>query len=72
MYGQSKLDGEKIVKQYLDKYFIVRISWVFGIHGNNFVKTMLRLGETHSILRVVDDQIGSPTIQRIYLSCSFL
>lgn len=61
MYGQSKLDGEKIVKQYLDKYFIVRISWVFGIHGNNFVKTMLRLGETHSILRVVDDQIGSPT-----------
>lgn len=61
VYGQSKLDGEKIVKQYLDKYFIVRISWVFGIHGNNFVKTMLRLGETHSILRVVDDQIGSPT-----------
>ena len=61
VYGQSKLDGEKIVKQYLDKYFIVRISWVFGIHGNNFVKTMLRLGETHSILRVVEDQIGSPT-----------
>ena len=61
VYGQSKLDGEKIVKQYLDKYFIVRISWVFGIHGNNFVKTMLRLGESHSILRVVDDQIGSPT-----------
>ena len=61
VYGQSKLDGEKIVKQYLDKYFIVRISWVFGIYGNNFVKTMPRLGETHSILRVVDDQIGSPT-----------
>lgn len=61
VYGQSKLDGEEIVKQYLDKYFIVRISWVFGIHGNNFVKTMLRLGEIHSILKVVDDQIGSPT-----------
>lgn len=61
IYGQSKLDGEEIVQHILDKYFIVRISWVFGKHGNNFVKTMLRLGKIHKKLKVVGDQIGSPT-----------
>ncbi|MBG9553691.1 MAG: dTDP-4-dehydrorhamnose reductase [Bacillota bacterium] len=60
-YGRSKLDGEKVVKQLLDKWFIVRISWVFGINGNNFVKTMLRLAETRNELNVVGDQFGSPT-----------
>ena len=61
VYGQSKLAGEEAVKELLERYFIVRTSWVIGAHGNNFVKTMLRLAETHSELRVVDDQIGSPT-----------
>ena len=61
VYGQSKLDGEFAVTQRLQKYFIVRISWVFGKHGNNFVKTMLRLGKTQESLRVVNDQIGTPT-----------
>ena len=60
-YGRTKLEGEKNVQEILDKYFIVRISWVFGINGVNFVKTMLRLGETHDTLTVVYDQIGSPT-----------
>lgn len=60
-YGQSKLDGEKAVAQALTKFFIVRIAWVFGQHGNNFVKTMLRLAKTHKELRVVCDQIGRPT-----------
>lgn len=60
-YGRSKLAGEEAVIKTLDKYFIVRISWVFGINGKNFVKTMLRLSETKSELKVVDDQIGSPT-----------
>lgn len=60
-YGESKLAGELAVQRLLDKYFIVRISWVFGINGHNFIKTMLKLGETHSELTVVDDQIGSPT-----------
>lgn len=60
-YGMTKLDGEKAVTTTLDKYFIVRISWVFGINGNNFVKTMLRLGKDHDTLTVVSDQIGSPT-----------
>ena len=60
-YGRSKLAGEEAVLQLLDKYFIVRISWVFGINGKNFIKTMLKLSETTSELRVVDDQIGSPT-----------
>ena len=60
-YGRSKLLGEDAVSMILEKYFIVRTSWVFGINGNNFIKTMLRLGETKKSLRVVDDQIGSPT-----------
>lgn len=60
IYGQTKLEGELAVEQ-LDKYFIVRISWVFGLRGKNFITTMLRLGETHDQLSVVDDQIGSPT-----------
>ncbi len=59
-YGQSKLDGENIVKE-LQKYFIVRISWVFGINGGNFVKTMVRLSNERDKLTVVDDQYGSPT-----------
>ena len=60
-YGRSKLAGEEAVLKLLDKYFIVRISWVFGINGKNFVKTMLRLSETKDKLTVVNDQIGSPT-----------
>lgn len=61
VYGQSKYDGELEVQRLLEKYFIVRISWVFGINGNNFIKTILRLGETRNALTVVADQIGSPT-----------
>ena len=61
VYGETKLAGELAVKKLLEKYFIVRISWVFGINGNNFIKTMLKLGETHKELNVVADQIGSPT-----------
>lgn len=60
-YGRSKLAGELAVQSLLEKYFIVRISWVFGKNGNNFVKTMLRLTETKAELSVVCDQIGSPT-----------
>ncbi len=60
-YGRSKLAGEMVVQSFLEKYFIVRTSWVVGQHGNNFVKTMLKLAETHKELSVVDDQIGSPT-----------
>ena len=60
-YGRSKLAGELAVQSLLDRYFIVRISWVFGKNGNNFVKTMLRLAETKTELNVVCDQIGSPT-----------
>jgi dTDP-4-dehydrorhamnose reductase len=59
-YGLTKWQGEEFVRTY-DKYFIVRISWVFGLNGNNFVKTMLKLAETHDSINVVDDQIGSPT-----------
>ena len=59
-YGLTKWQGEEFVRAY-EKHFIVRISWVFGLNGNNFVKTMLRLAETHKELAVVDDQIGSPT-----------
>ncbi len=61
VYGRSKLAGELAVQSLLDKYFIVRISWVFGKNGNNFVKTMLRMAETRTELNVVCDQIGSPT-----------
>ncbi len=60
-YGYTKCEGEKIVKSLLQKYFIVRISWVFGQNGNNFVKTMLRLANDRNELSVVSDQIGSPT-----------
>lgn len=61
VYGKTKLEGEIAASSLLDKYFIVRIAWVFGKNGNNFIKTMLRLSETHSELRVVNDQIGTPT-----------
>lgn len=61
VYGKTKLLGEQAVQRILDKYFIVRISWVFGEHGNNFVKTMLRLGKKRKELNVVADQYGSPT-----------
>ena len=61
VYGQSKLDGELTVSSLLEKYFIVRIAWVFGLNGNNFIKTMINLGKTHDTVRVVNDQIGTPT-----------
>ena len=61
VYGESKLAGEQAVVQVLDKYFIVRIAWVFGLNGNNFIKTMLHVGKKHEKLSVVDDQIGTPT-----------
>lgn len=61
MYGQSKLDGELEVARILDKYFIVRIAWVFGRNGKNFIKTMIEVGRKHSVVSVVDDQIGTPT-----------
>ncbi len=61
IYGLTKLEGEYAVKELVEKYFIVRISWVFGKNGNNFIKTMLRLAQTHDSLRVVNDQIGTPT-----------
>lgn len=64
VYGRSKLAGEQAVRELLDAYFIVRISWVFGLNGRNFVRTMLQLSETHDMLTVVDDQIGSPTYTR--------
>lgn len=61
VYGLTKFEGEISVEQNLEKYFIVRIAWVFGLNGNNFIKTMLRLGEEKGSVSVVDDQIGSPT-----------
>lgn len=61
VYGQTKYEGELAVEQYVKKFFTVRIAWVFGIHGKNFIKTMLNLGKTHDKLTVVNDQTGSPT-----------
>lgn len=61
VYGESKLMGEKVVSLNLDKYFIVRIAWVFGVNGNNFIKTMLKVGKKFDTLKVVNDQIGTPT-----------
>ena len=61
VYGQTKLEGELAVSRELEKYFIVRIAWVFGRNGKNFVKTMLNVGKTHDTVRVVNDQIGTPT-----------
>lgn len=61
VYGQSKLDGELAVSSTLDNYFIVRIAWVFGKNGKNFIKTMLNVAKTHNTLKVVNDQIGTPT-----------
>ena len=61
VYGQTKLDGELAVSSILNKYFIVRIAWVFGLNGNNFIKTMLNVGKKYDTVRVVNDQIGTPT-----------
>jgi len=61
VYGQTKLEGELAVKELLEKFFIVRIAWVFGKNGKNFIKTMLNIGQKHPMLRVVRDQIGTPT-----------
>ena len=61
VYGETKYEGEQLVRQNVLKHFIVRISWVFGINGNNFIKTMLKLAETRNELTVVADQFGSPT-----------
>lgn len=64
IYGESKLAGEKYVQEILDKYYIVRTSWVFNINGKNFIETMLRLSKTNNQLSIVNDQIGSPTYTR--------
>lgn len=61
VYGKTKLEGELFVADTLEKYFIVRIAWVFGVNGKNFIKTMLNVGQTHDAVRVVNDQIGTPT-----------
>lgn len=61
VYGQTKLEGELAVSKILEKYFIVRIAWVFGVNGKNFIRTMLNLGKSHEKIRVVNDQIGTPT-----------
>ena len=61
VYGQTKLEGELAVSRNLEKYFIVRIAWVCGVNGKNFIKTMLNVGKTHDTVRVVKDQIGTPT-----------
>ena len=61
VYGKSKLQGELAVAELLERYFIVRIAWVFGLNGKNFIKTMLQVGKTHDEVRVVNDQIGTPT-----------
>ncbi len=60
-YGETKLMGEQAVSETLEKFFIVRIAWVFGLNGKNFIKTMLNVGKTHDTVRVVNDQIGTPT-----------
>ena len=60
-YGQTKLEGEMAVAENLKKFFIVRIAWVFGLNGKNFIKTMINVGKSHDVVRVVDDQIGTPT-----------
>ena len=64
VYGRSKLEGERAVAETLEKYFIVRIAWVFGLNGKNFIKSMSRAGKTHDTVRVVSDQIGTPTYTR--------
>lgn len=64
IYGKSKLDGEFVVSETLEKYFIVRIAWAFGINGKNFIKTMLNSGKNFNIVRAVNDQIGTPTYTR--------
>lgn len=61
VYGQTKLEGELAVSETLEKYYIVRIAWVFGLNGKNFIKTMINVGKTHDEVRVVNDQIGTPT-----------
>jgi dTDP-4-dehydrorhamnose reductase len=61
VYGQSKLEGECAVRETLERAFIVRIAWVFGLNGKNFIKTMISVGKTHDTVRVVNDQIGTPT-----------
>lgn len=61
IYGKTKLEGEITVSDLLEKYFIVRIAWVFGVNGKNFINTMLNVGKTHDTVRVVNDQIGTPT-----------
>ena len=61
VYGQTKLEGELAVRELVERFFIVRIAWVFGLNGKNFIKTMLSVGQTHDTVRVVDDQIGTPT-----------
>ena len=61
VYGKSKLEGELAVSSQIEKYFIVRIAWVFGVNGKNFIKTMLNVAKTHDTVRVVTDQIGTPT-----------
>ena len=61
VYGQTKYEGERAVAENLDEFFIVRIAWVFGKNGNNFIKTMVKVGENHDSLRVVNDQVGTPT-----------
>ena len=60
-YGKTKLMGEERIREVLEKYFIVRIAWVFGLNGKNFIKTMLKVGKNHEEVRVVNDQIGNPT-----------
>ena len=61
VYGQTKAEGEEAVRKHLSRYWILRIAWVFGTNGKNFIRTMLNLSKTHDTLRVVDDQIGTPT-----------